>query len=124
MIKIINKVGFDINILGNHEFDYGIEKLMKLGKNLTTNYICSNFCYRENKTTIFGPYKVLEVNNKKLPFLAFLTPLTFSKTYLVSIKDSDGKPLYDFLTDNNAQELYDKVQEYINKLKEEEKWIM
>ena len=39
MIRIINKVGFDINVLGNHEFDYGIQQLMKLEKNLTTKYI-------------------------------------------------------------------------------------
>ena len=39
MIRIINKVGFDINVLGNHEFDYGIEQLMKLEKNLTKIYL-------------------------------------------------------------------------------------
>ena len=28
IIKVMNKVGFDVAILGNHEFDYGIERLI------------------------------------------------------------------------------------------------
>ena len=44
IINIMNKVGFDVAILGNHEFDYGIEQLSKLGENITSKYISSNFC--------------------------------------------------------------------------------
>ena len=46
IIEIMNKVGFDVITLGNHEFDYGIEQISKLGENLTTKYICCNFCYK------------------------------------------------------------------------------
>ena len=44
IINIMNKVGFDVAILGNHEFDYGIDQLSKLGENLSTKYISWNFC--------------------------------------------------------------------------------
>jgi len=44
IIDIMNKVGFDVAILGNHEFDYGIEQLSKLKENISSNYISSNFC--------------------------------------------------------------------------------
>ena len=30
IIKLINKVGFDVSTIGNHEFDYGVEQLKKL----------------------------------------------------------------------------------------------
>jgi len=46
IINIMNKIGFDIATLGNHEFDYGIEQLTKLGENITSKYICFNFCYK------------------------------------------------------------------------------
>ena len=117
IIKIMNKIGFDIAILGNHEFDYGIEQLTYLEKSISSRYICANFLYRKNKMNIFEPYKIIEAGNKKIAFLSVLTPLTFSKTYLSTIKDSDGNPLYDFLTDNNGQELYDTIQNYINNIK-------
>ena len=117
VIKIVNKVGFDIAILGNHEFDYGIEQLTNLEKNITSKYICANFLYRKNKVNIFEPYKIIEAGNKKIAFISVLTPLTFSKTYLSTIKDSEGNPLYDFLTGNNTQELYDTIQNYINNIR-------
>ena len=117
IIKIMNKVGFDIAILGNHEFDYGIEQLNNLEENISTKYICANFLYRKNKTNIFEPYKIIKAGNKTIAFISVLTPLTFSKTYLSTIKDSEGNPLYDFLAGNNAQDLYDTIQNYINNIR-------
>ena len=118
IINIMNKIGFDVAILGNHEFDYGVERLSQLEKNITSNYISSNFCFKENKTTIFEPYKIIEKGGKKIAFIGVLTPLTFSKTYLSTLRDSNGEAIYDFLTDNNSQELYDTVQSYINESRE------
>ena len=117
IIEIMNKVGFDVAILGNHEFDYGIEQLTNLEKNLTSKYICANFVYRKDKKNIFEPYKIINAGNKKIAFISVLTPLTFSKTYLSTIKDSEGNPLYDFLTGNNMQDLYDTIQNYINNIR-------
>ena len=121
IINIMNKVGFDVAILGNHEFDYGVEQLSKLRKNITSNYISSNFCYKKNKTTIFEPYKIIEKGGKKIAFIGVLTPLTFSKTYLSTLRDSNGEAIYDFLTDNNTQELYDRIQKYINEVRNDKK---
>ena len=120
IIDIMNKVGFDVAILGNHEFDYGIEQLSKLGENITSRYISSNFCYRKNKTSVYNPYKIIEKGGKKIAFIGVLTPLTFSKTYLLTLRDSNGEAIYDFLADNDAQDLYDRVQENINKVRNEE----
>ena len=120
IIKIMNEVGFDIAILGNHEFDYGIERLKHLNENITNKYISANFCYKKNKTSIFNPYNITEIGGKKIGFIGVLTPLTFSKTYLSSVKDVNGDDLYNFLTDNNSQELYDTIQKYINTLRNDE----
>jgi len=120
IINIMNKIGFDVAILGNHEFDYGIEQLSKLGENITSKYVSANFCYKKNKTSIFNPYKIIEKGGKKIAFIGVLTPLTFSKTYLSTLRDSNGEAIYDFLTDNNSQELYDRIQENVNKARNDE----
>jgi 2',3'-cyclic-nucleotide 2'-phosphodiesterase (5'-nucleotidase family) len=91
-----------------------------LGENITSKYISSNFCYRKNKTSIFNPYKIIEKGGKKIAFIGVLTPLTFSKTSLSTFRDSNGDAIYDFLTDNNGQELIDRVQENVNKVRNEE----
>ena len=121
IIKIMNKIGYDVSTIGNHEFDFGVEALNNCSKLLKCGYINSNFCYRKNKDTIYDPYKIVTVGNIKLGFIGVITPLTLTKTYLHSITDEDGKMLYDFLDGDDGQEMYDEVQKNINKLKNEEK---
>ena len=120
IIKIMNKINFDVVTIGNHEFDYGTEQLDKLGKNISSKYICVNYCYKKNKTCIFEPYKIIEAGNKKIGFLGVLTPLTLTKTYLSTLKESDGSAIYDFLSGNDT-ELQQTLQNHINKLRNEEK---
>jgi 2',3'-cyclic-nucleotide 2'-phosphodiesterase (5'-nucleotidase family) len=119
IIKIMNEVNFDVAILGNHEFDYRLDQLYKLGDNITSKYICSNFCYKKNKTHIFNPYKIIEAGNQTIGFIGVVTPLTFSKTYLSTLKDENGDAIYDFLVNDGKQELYDTVQKYIDELRNE-----
>ena len=116
IIEIMNEVGFDVVTLGNHEFDYGTDQLEKLGKEISSStYINSNFCFNSNKSTIYEPYKIVEVGSKKIGFIGVLTPLTFSKTYLVKVMDEEtGNPMYDF----RGEELEQLIQKYINELKE------
>ena len=94
IIKLMNRIDFNVSILGNHEFDYGVDQLFKLGDNISSRYICSNFYYRKNKTRVYNPYKIIEIGNKKLGFIGVLTPLTFSKTYLSTIKDNNNEPIF------------------------------
>ena len=117
----MNSIEFNVSILGNHEFDYGIEQLQKLGENISSKYVCSNFCYNKNKTTFFEPYKIVKAGNKTIGFIGVLTPLTLTKTYLSSIKDENNELLYDFLVNNDVKKLYETVQGYINDLKNTEK---
>jgi len=120
IIKIMNKIGFDVVTLGNHEFDYGLEQLNKLGEEISSKYICSNFCYKKNKTSIYEPYRVIEAGGKKFGFIGVVTPLTFSITYLSTLQESDGSATYDFLTTNDT-ELQQTVQTHINQLRSDEK---
>ena len=118
IIKIMNLVGYDVAILGNHEFDYGLEQLTNITQELKSGYICSNFCFRNNKTSILPPYKIISTdNNIKIAFIGVITPQAFSKTSLHSVTDSDGNPIYDFLIDSNGTELFDTIQKYINEVK-------
>jgi len=119
IINIMNEIGYNVTILGNHEFDYDMEALQNCNNTLDNGgYICTNFCYRKNKTSVFPPYKIIEIGGKKLGFIAVLTPTTLTKTYLYKFKDDEGKLLYDFLSDNNCKELYEIVQNYIDFLNE------
>ena len=118
IIKIMNIINYDIAILGNHEFDYGLNRIKNISQYLNCGYICANFCFHKNKTSIFPPYKIIEINNNiKIAFIGVITPQTISKTLLHSIIDQEGNPIYDFLIGKNGTELIETIQKYINEVK-------
>ena len=117
VLDILNEIKFDVITLGNHEFDYGIEQLNKLNEKMSTKYISLNACYRKNKTQLFEPSTMVEAGGKKIGFIGIVTPLTFSKTYLSTLRESDGTAIYNFLS--NKEELYTTIQGEIDKLRSE-----
>ena len=43
LVQIMNKAGYDFAVPGNHEFDYGMEKLLGLSARLDCGYSACNF---------------------------------------------------------------------------------
>ena len=117
IIDIMNRVGYDIVVIGNHEFDYGLDVLYTNKEKLNCGYICANYCYKNNKTSIFPEYKIIEIGGKKIGFIGILTPETLTKTYLYKFTDEKGDFLYDFLTENGGEELFNTTQKYIDEIK-------
>ena len=117
IIDIMNKIGYDISVLGNHEFDYGLDEIYKNEEKLNCGYICANYCYKKNKTSIFPAFKIIEIGGKKIGFIGILTPETLTKTNLYRFTDENDNFLYDFLTENGGKELYNTTQKYIDELK-------
>ena len=118
IIDIMNELEYDVVTLGNHEFDYGIEQLETIKNKLNCEYISSNYCYKKNKESIYPPYKIIEKSGKKIGFIGVATPETLTKSYLITLLDDKGELIYDFLTENHNQELYERVQKHIDELQE------
>ncbi|WP_457610633.1 bifunctional metallophosphatase/5'-nucleotidase [Lutibacter sp.] len=72
MIDIMNKVGFDIATIGNHEFDYGETILKDRFLQSQFEWICANVDM--NTTGIPEPneYKTITKNNIKVTFLGLV----------------------------------------------------
>ena len=119
IIDIMNKLEYEAVTIGNHEFDYGISQLENLEKLLNCSYISCNYCLKTDKKSIYAPYKIIEKGGKKIGFIGVTTPQTLTQTFLVTLLDSNGELIYDFLTDNHSQELYDRVQQHIDEIKEQ-----
>ena len=118
IIDIMNKLEYEVATLGNHEFDYGIDQLETVEKLLNCSYISSNYCYKKDKKAIYPPYKIIEKGGKKIGFIGVATPETLTKSYLITLLDDKGELIYDFLTENHNQELYERVQKHIDELQE------
>ncbi len=107
---------YDLATLGNHEFDYGIERTLSLTDNSKYPYISCNFIHRQSGEPVLSPHAVLEVGNVKIGFVGITTPETLTSTAPSYFQNEDGEYIYDFLDGNK---LYAAVQASVDALKKE-----
>lgn len=68
--KLMNKLGYDIRILGNHEFDNGMEALAKNFKDADAEMVCTNYQFRNTPLEgIFDRYTIKEIDGKRIAFI-------------------------------------------------------
>ena len=72
MIDVMNKIGFDVAVLGNHEFDYGPEILKNRMEQSNFAWVCANV--DKGTTDIPEPfeYKTITKENIKITFLGLI----------------------------------------------------
>ena len=121
VINIMNFLEYDVVTIGNHEFDYKIEQFFNLSHMIKAGYICANFLFRKTQTTVFPPYKIIEVGDISIGFIGIITPQALTKSYLHTLVDEDGNLIYDFLTEREGHELYETIQKYIDELRQVKK---
>ena len=77
-IKLMNAVGYDIATMGNHEFDYGMERFFELAKMASFPYVSCNF--NKNGELQFAPYVIKEFDGVKIAFVGVTTPKTLTSS--------------------------------------------
>ena len=63
LVDLMNSVGYDLAVLGNHEFDYGMEQAGNLVEKSEAQYIGCNITYTgdgENELKDVAPYEIIE----------------------------------------------------------------
>lgn len=113
IVTLMNETGYDIAIPGNHEFDYGIPRLMELSKKLNCGYISCNFLNKKGKA-IFQAYKMFTYGDTKVAFVGVTTPETLIASNPVTFKDKKGKTIYDFGGDNGGEKMIQLTQKAID----------
>ncbi|WP_240035300.1 bifunctional 2',3'-cyclic-nucleotide 2'-phosphodiesterase/3'-nucleotidase [Neobacillus notoginsengisoli] len=119
-IEILNKIGFDIGTLGNHEFDEGVAEMLRLingGSHPKTvekygvfegagfPYVSANVIDAVTKEPILEPYKILERGGVKIGFIG----VTLSDT--PSIVTPSGVAGVEFIDEAEA------INQYAGELK-------
>lgn len=112
IIDIMNKTGFDISVIGNHEFDYGLSNLKARTEQAEFEWVCANVDTESSILPQPKPYTTLAIGDLKITVLGLV--------------ETNGKP-DDIIPSTHPwrveelsfQHFYDVVDEYMN-LKEEE----
>lgn len=74
MADMMNEMGFDVGVLGNHEFNYGLDYLKKNIDNLTYPIVCANITFDNGDYLTGKPYVILERDGLKIAVLGLTTP--------------------------------------------------
>ncbi|MBE6837722.1 MAG: bifunctional metallophosphatase/5'-nucleotidase [Ruminococcus sp.] len=114
IVDIMNEVGYDVAIPGNHEFDYGMDEFMDIVANANHSYLSSNFVSLETGDNILDSYKIIEKDGVKIGFVGITTPETITSSTPKYFMNDDGEYIYGFCGGDNGQELYDKVQNAVD----------
>ena len=113
IIKMMNRLGYDIAIPGNHEFDFGFDVLDDYSGQLSCGYICANLCTADGEP-VFRPWRILEAGDLKIGFVGAVTPDTFTSSKIKDVVDEVGEPMYDFLSDATGDRLAAALQQSID----------
>ena len=85
-VTLMNKVGYDVATLGNHEFDYGYEQLTKNLKAADFENICCNIVGADGKKLFEGSTVITTESGLKIGFIGVNTPETSTKANPALIK--------------------------------------
>ena len=115
IVELMNLVEYDAVALGNHEFDYRMERLEELIGMMDTKPICCNFQKVDEDQSYFKPYSIVSYGDVDIAYIGITTPSTITSAAPAQFKDDDGNFLYTF----HANDLYEVVQSSIDNAKAE-----
>lgn len=111
VIDIMNKVGYDVVALGNHELDYGMKQLFALTDALDAEVVCANLKNIQTNEYPFPAYHIVNYGDIDVAYLGFTT--TSSGT-VMTLSDENANPLYSFM----REEFYDNAQRFIDEARD------
>ena len=122
IIELMNAADYDIATLGNHEFDYGMERILELVEKADFHYVSSNFYHEENgqkKDTVLDSLVLIERGGFKIGVIGITTPESFTKSTPAYFQDENGNYIYGISGGEDGAELYADVQKAIDLIRED-----
>lgn len=114
IVDIMNEVGYDLAIPGNHEFDYGMDNFLSLAKDKAKyDYLCCNFTDLNGKS-VLDAYKLVEYGDVTVGYVGIDTPESFTKSTPTYFQNDKGEYIYSFSQGNEGKDLYDAVQKAVD----------
>lgn len=128
LVQIMNAVGYDYAIPGNHEFDYGMDQFNALVKQAGTTYLSCNFTKLNadgSKASVFAPFAIETYKDAdvaaddadgvlKVAYVGISTPETLTKSSPAYFQDAAGNYIYGFCQDETGEALYAAVQSAVD----------
>ena len=112
IVELMNAVGYEIAIPGNHEFDYGMDRFLELAEKAEYTYISSNF--NKEGELVFQPYVIRELAGRQVAFVGVTTPKTLTSSTPRYFQNEEGEFVYGFFQDETGEGVYTAVQNAVD----------
>ena len=96
IVDIMNKAGYDVATMGNHEFDYKMDRFLEIAKELDCGYVSCNFIDLRTNEPVFDAYKMITYGDVQVAYVGINTPETYTKSTPVYFQDENGNYIYSF----------------------------
>ena len=110
IVKIMNHVGYDAVVLGNHEFDYGMPQMFNITDSLDAPVLCANLKNIQTDEFPYPAYHIVSYGDVDIAYIGFTTTTSGTVT---SLSDEQGNPLYSLMREDfylNAQQFIDEAR--------------
>ena len=127
IVELMNAAGYDLATLGNHEFDYGMERALQVIQEADFPYISCNFYHEENGVrgeNVLDSYEVFEVGGVSVAIIGITTPESFTKSTPAYFQDGNGNYIYGIAGGEDGSALYDAVQTAIDAASQEADYVI
>lgn len=74
--KVLNEMNYDIFVLGNHEFNFGMKALDEILKDIKAKKLTANFYYKKNDKRYIDATTIIEKDGVKLGIIGLSTPMS------------------------------------------------
>ena len=120
IIELMNAAGYDLATLGNHEFDYGMDRILELVQKANFYYTSANFYHEKDGVpgeAVLHPYTMyMTETGKIIAFIGITTPESFTKSTPAYFQDENGNYIYGIAGGTDGQDLYNYVQKAIDEV--------
>ena len=74
--KVLNEMKYDIFVLGNHEFNFGMKALDEILKDIKAKKLTANFYHKKNDKRYIDATTIIEKDGVKLGIIGLSTPMS------------------------------------------------
>ena len=74
--KVLNEMKYDVFVLGNHEFNFGMEALDEILKDIKAKKLTANFYHKKNDKRYIDATTIIEKDGVKLGIIGLSTPMS------------------------------------------------
>lgn len=120
IIQLMNATGYDVATLGNHEFDYGMERCLTALEAADFPYVSCNFRHEKEEMAgelVLDSFVMLKTAGKQIAFVGITTPETITSSSPSYFQDDEGNYIYGIDAGTDGSALYTAAQSAIDEAK-------